>query len=124
MAATDSLGRRHISGPMRLARYIAHAGVASRRAAERLIAEGRVELNGEVIATPATDVVEGDRVTVDGRAIQPEQHESHLLHKPVGMVSTADDPQGRPKVTDLVDTGARLYPVGRLDVDSSGLILL
>jgi 23S rRNA pseudouridine2605 synthase len=109
---------------VRLARYIAHAGVASRRAAERLIAEGRVAVDGEVVDSPATDVAEGDRVTVDGRAIEPEAHEYHLLHKPVGMVSTAADPQDRPKVTDLVDTGARLYPVGRLDVDSSGLILL
>ncbi len=109
---------------MRLAKYLAHAGVASRRAAERMIAEGRVQVAGRRVTDPATDVNEVDDVRVDGRPLAPEGHEYFLLHKPVGVLSTASDPQGRPTVTELVDSDARLYPVGRLDADSSGLVLL
>jgi 23S rRNA pseudouridine2605 synthase len=109
---------------MRLGRYLAHAGVASRRGAERLIAEGRVTVDGRVETNPATGVDDARAVRVDGRDVRPEPHEYHALHKPIGVVSTAQDPQGRPTVTDLVRSEARLYPVGRLDVESSGLILL
>jgi len=109
---------------MRLGRYLAHAGVASRRAAERLIAEGRVTVDGQVEMNPATAVDESRAVRVDGRDVRPEAHEYHVLHKPVGVVSTADDPHGRPTVTEMVPSSARLYPVGRLDVESSGLVLL
>jgi 23S rRNA pseudouridine2605 synthase len=109
---------------MRLAKYLAHAGVASRRAAERLIADGRVLVGGEPVTDPARDVTAADEVTVDGRALESEAREYFLLHKPVGVVSTAQDPQGRPVVTELVDSDARLYPVGRLDADSTGLVLL
>jgi 23S rRNA pseudouridine2605 synthase len=114
---------------MRLAKYLAHAGVASRRAAETLIAAGRVQVDGEIVRDPARDVIERHRVTVDGRALDgPEARVVHVLNKPLGVVSTAHDPQGRPTVVELV-AGAdparpRLYPVGRLDADSSGLILL
>src|SRR5215210_3802664 len=101
---------------MRLAKYLAHAGVASRRAAERLIGEGRVQVGGERVTDPARDVVESDDVRVDGRPLAPEQREYFVLHKPVGVISTVSDPQGRPTVTELVDSGSRLYPVGRLDV--------
>ena len=109
---------------MRLAKYLAHAGVASRRAAERLIAEGRVRVGGERVTDPARDVDSANEVSVDGRLLATEPREYHLVNKPVGVVATASDPQGRPTVTEMVDTGARLYPVGRLDAESSGLVLL
>jgi 23S rRNA pseudouridine2605 synthase len=109
---------------MRLAKYLAHAGVASRRAAEGLIAEGRVSVAGEVVTDPARDVDESSRVTVDGRAVGPEPREVHALNKPRGVVSTARDTHGRPTVVELVRSQRRLYPVGRLDADTSGLILL
>ncbi len=111
---------------MRLAKYLAHAGVASRRAAETVIAGGRVRVDGEIVRDPARDVGDHNHVTVDGRALRgPEARVSYALHKPLGVVSTARDPRGRPTVVDLVPAeGLRLYPVGRLDADSSGLILL
>jgi 23S rRNA pseudouridine2605 synthase len=109
---------------VRLAKFLAHAGVASRRGAERLIGAGRVRVDGEVVTDPARDVSETNEVVADGERVSPEPLEYHLVNKPIGVVSTAHEPGGRPKVTDLVDTGARLYPVGRLDVDSSGLVLL
>jgi 23S rRNA pseudouridine2605 synthase len=111
---------------VRLAKYLAHAGVASRRAAETLIAAGRVSVAGEVVTDPARDVGEDSRVIVDGRPLAgPEPRVVYALNKPVGVVSTASDTHGRPTVTELVDAaGLRLYPVGRLDADSSGLILL
>jgi len=110
---------------MRLAKYLAHAGVASRRAAERLIAEGRVALRGAVVRDPALDVGPGAEVTVDGRPIGGfEPRVVYALHKPVGVLSTARDPFGRPTVVELVHSPLRLYPVGRLDRDTSGLLLL
>jgi 23S rRNA pseudouridine2605 synthase len=111
---------------MRLAKYLAHAGVASRRAAEGLIVEGRVAVAGEVVTDPARSVEESDAVTVDGRPLAgPERRVLYALHKPVGVLSTAQDTHGRRTVLDLVPArGLRLYPVGRLDADSSGLILL
>ena len=109
---------------MRLAKYLAHAGVASRRAAERLIAEGRVTVGGGVADDPAQDVDESSGVEVDGRAVVPEPREVYALNKPAGVVSTASDTHGRPIVTDLIESERRLYPVGRLDADTTGLILL
>jgi 23S rRNA pseudouridine2605 synthase len=111
-------------GRMRLAKLLAHTGVASRRAAERLIAEGRVTVAGEVVRDPARDVDEQSGVEVDGRPVQTEPREVHALNKPGGVVSTASDTHGRRTVVDLVPTELRLYPVGRLDADSTGLILL
>src|SRR5271154_1654357 len=112
--------------PMRLAKYLAHAGVASRRAAAAVIADGRVSVDGEVVLDPARDVGEENRVTVDGRALAgPEARVVYAVNKPLGVVSTARDSHGRRTVVELVGTeGLRLYPVGRLDADSSGLILL
>ena len=111
---------------MRLAKYIAHAGVASRRAAEILIAEGRVSVDGQTVTDPARDVTADHQIALDGQTLagaEPRVH--YLLHKPLGVLSTAKDPRGRPTVLDLIaNPGARLYPVGRLDADSSGLILL
>jgi len=109
---------------MRLAKYLAHAGVASRRAAERLIADGHVSVGGKRVTDPARDVGDHDDVRVDGRPLETEERQYFLVNKPLGVVSTASDPQGRPTVTELVESDARLYPVGRLDTDSSGLVLL
>jgi 23S rRNA pseudouridine2605 synthase len=120
---------------MRLAKYLAHAGVASRRAAETMIAEGRVTLAGQVVLDPARDVDERCSLTVDGRPVSgPEQPVVYAVNKPLGVMSTAQDTHGRPTVVSLVAEGTlsgaqanesrRLYPVGRLDADSSGLILL
>jgi 23S rRNA pseudouridine2605 synthase len=109
---------------VRLAKYIAHSGVASRRHAERLVTSGRVEVDGSRVVDPARDVGDENEVRVDGRPVRRERHEHYLLNKPVAVVSTAHDPQGRRKVTDLVPSPGRLYPVGRLDADTSGLILL
>jgi 23S rRNA pseudouridine2605 synthase len=111
---------------MRLAKYLAHAGVASRRAAEELIVAGRVSVDGEIVTDPARDVDEQSDVVVDGRSLSgPERRVLYAVNKPVGVLSTARDTHGRPTVLDLVTERAlRLYPVGRLDADSSGLILL
>jgi len=111
---------------MRLAKYLAHAGVASRRSAEALIADGRVSVEGETVTDPARDVGEDSRVLVDGHPLAgPEPRVLYAVHKPVGVLSTARDTHNRPTVLELVPAqGLRLYPVGRLDADSSGLILL
>jgi 23S rRNA pseudouridine2605 synthase len=109
---------------VRLAKYLAHAGVASRRAAEELIAAGKVRVGGEVITDPARDVSEDSGVEVDGRPVAREPREVWALNKPAGVVSTASEPGKRRPVTELVDSERRLYPVGRLDADSTGLILL
>jgi 23S rRNA pseudouridine2605 synthase len=109
---------------VRLSRYLAHAGVSSRRQAEKLIAAARVEVDGELVTDPARDVSERSEVRVDGSPVAPEARETWLLNKPTGVVSTAKEPGRRRAVTELIDTDARLYPVGRLDADSSGLILL
>jgi 23S rRNA pseudouridine2605 synthase len=109
---------------MRLAKYLAHAGVASRRAAEGVIAAGRVTVDGKVVTDPAFGVDENSAVKVDGRPVAPEPREVHAINKPAGVVSTAKDTHGRPTVIELVDSDRRLYPVGRLDADSTGLMLL
>jgi 23S rRNA pseudouridine2605 synthase len=109
---------------LRLAKYLAHAGVASRRASEAVIAEGRVMIDGQIITDPARDVTD-QTVTVDGNTVSiRDDTVVYALNKPAGVVSTAKDPQGRPKVVDLVKSSRRLYPVGRLDAESQGLILL
>ena len=110
----------------RLQKYLARSGAASRRAAERLIAAGRVRVNGAVVELPGTLVTEGvDHVELDGRTIVPAGTPTTVvLHKPRGVVSTVADPQGRRTVVELVPSGKRLYPVGRLDYDSEGLLLL
>jgi 23S rRNA pseudouridine2605 synthase len=109
---------------LRLARYLAHSGVASRRASEALIRSGRVRVGGETVTDPARDVDERSAVTVDDRAVAPEPLEVWALNKPLGVTSTAREPGRRRAVVDLVPSRARLYPVGRLDADSTGLILL
>jgi 23S rRNA pseudouridine2605 synthase len=111
---------------LRLNKILAQAGLTSRRGADGLIAEGRVAVNGVVtrelgtLADPQVDVV-----TVDGRPIPGAERKRYLLlHKPRGYVTTVSDPEGRPVVTDLVPGGTRLYPVGRLDADVEGALLL
>ena len=109
---------------MRLAKFLAHGGVASRRKAELIVSKGRVTVDGEVVTDPARDVDEGNEVRVDGSLVGPEAREVWVVNKPVGVVSTAREPGERTAVVGLVDSAARLYPVGRLDVDSTGLLLL
>ncbi|HET9104259.1 MAG TPA: pseudouridine synthase [Solirubrobacteraceae bacterium] len=110
---------------MRLAKFLAAAGVASRRAAEEIIRAGRVTVAGAEVRDPARDVTEADDVRVDGAIVAPEaERVVYAVNKPAGVVSTASDPQGRPTVISLVSSPLRLYPVGRLDLDTTGLILL
>jgi 23S rRNA pseudouridine2605 synthase len=111
---------------MRLAKYLASAGVASRRASEDIVRAGRVTVGGVAVTDPAGDVGPDDAVAVDGAPVaQPRHRVVYALNKPAGVVSTARDPQRRPTVVSLIPgTGARLYPVGRLDVDTTGLLLL
>ena len=110
---------------MRLAKFLSTAGVASRRAAEELIRAGRVVVDGVAITDPARDVSGEEAIAVDGRPLGalPERV-VYMVNKPAGVVSTASDPQGRPTVVSLVPENRRLYPVGRLDLDATGLILL
>jgi 23S rRNA pseudouridine2605 synthase len=108
---------------VRLNAYLARAGVASRRRADELIKAGRVTVNGR--RGELNDFVGGrDVVEVDGRQIAPQSLAYVLLHKPAGVVTTARDPQGRPTVVDLVEHPSRLVPVGRLDADTTGALLL
>jgi 23S rRNA pseudouridine2605 synthase len=109
---------------MRLAKYLAHGGVASRRKAEEIIAKGLVTVGGEVVTDPARDVGDGDDVRVNGAPVGAEALEVWAVNKPAGVVSTAREPGERRAVVELVDSKARLYPVGRLDADSTGLLLL
>ena len=108
---------------MRLNAYLARTGVASRRGADELIKRGRVRVNGET-AGLNTFVEEGDVVDLDGQLLVPQALAYVLLHKPPGVVTTARDPQGRPIVVDLVKHESRVLPVGRLDADTTGALLL
>jgi 23S rRNA pseudouridine2605 synthase len=108
---------------MRLNAYLARTGVASRRGADELIKTGRVRVNG-VRGQLNTFVKEGDVVDLDGRLLVPQELAYVLLYKPSGVVTTASDPQGRPTVVGLVDHESRVVPVGRLDADTTGALLL
>lgn len=111
---------------MRINKYIASCGEASRRVADELIQKGKVSVNGNVLREPGYDVQEGDEVRVYGRVIHLETRKAYyLLNKPVGYVTTTVDKEGRPTVMDLVqEEGVRLFPVGRLDYNTSGLLIL
>jgi len=108
---------------MRLNAYLARTGIASRRGADELIKRGRIRVNG-VTAGLSTYVKEGDVVDLDGRHLVPQALAYVLLHKPPGVVTTASDPHGRPTVVDLVEHASRVVPVGRLDADTTGVLLL
>lgn len=125
MAAPQS-NASHMTEKMRLQKYLAHAGVASRRAAEELIARGKVRVNGKVVRELGTSVGFDDRVDVSGTPVVLQQETSYLLmHKPAGVMTTMRDPQGRRTVADLIPKGLpRVVPVGRLDYDTSGVLLL
>jgi 23S rRNA pseudouridine2605 synthase len=110
---------------MRLGKFLANAGVASRRASEEIVRAGRVSVAGETVTDPARDVTRDDVIQVDGRPVSTvHERVVYALNKPTGVVSTARDPQGRPTVVTMVPQTERLYPVGRLDIDTTGLILL
>lgn len=111
---------------MRLQKYIAICGEASRRAAEEMIASGRVYVNGKLVTEMGVTVEEGvDEVTLDGRTIFPEEKKVYiLLSKPKGYVTTAADDHGRPTVLELVDVPERVFPIGRLDLNTEGLLIL
>ena len=111
---------------VRLNKYLADRGVAARRKCDELIAEGRVSVNGRVVSEAGSKVEEDrDRVTVDGRAVGGKERTVYfVLNKPVGVITTLDDPEGRRTIRELLPRGARVYPVGRLDADTSGLLLL
>jgi 23S rRNA pseudouridine2605 synthase len=110
---------------VRIQKAISHAGLMSRRAAEEAISAGRVSVDGEVVVLGDRVDPETQLLTLDGAPVPIAAGlETHLLYKPLGVISTADDPQGRETVVDLIATSARLYPVGRLDADTEGLILV
>ena len=109
---------------IRLQKYLAMCGVASRRAAEKMITEGKVSVNGAIVTELGTKVTQRDRVSVEGEPVKPETRMYYvLLNKPEGVLSSAKDDRGRTCVVDLIKgVEARLFPVGRLDYDTSGLI--
>ncbi len=116
---------RETTSQIRLVKYLAQAGVASRRAAERLVLAGRVTVEGTTVTDPAHPVGAGEAVELDGTPVRPLRSPVvYALNKPAGVISTARDPRGRPTVVELIDSPLRLYPVGRLDLDTTGLILL
>lgn len=111
---------------MRLQKYMAECGVASRRKCEEIIAQGRVSVNGSIVSEMGVQVEDDDEVLVDGKPVKPEKRRQYiLLNKPQGVVTTLSDPQGRKTVRDLItDIPERIYPVGRLDYETEGLLIL
>ncbi|MDP6389266.1 MAG: pseudouridine synthase [Alphaproteobacteria bacterium] len=112
--------------PQRIAKRLARAGLCSRREAERLIAQGRVSVDGKVLESPAVNVTAASRITLDGEAVpEPEATRLWRFHKPTGVVTTSRDPEGRPTVFDRLPEGMpRVVAVGRLDLSSEGLLLV
>lgn len=108
----------------RLQKVIAQAGVASRRKAEELITSGKVKVNGQIVTELGTKVSDKDRIEVNNEIIEKEVKEYYLLNKPRGVVTTTSDDKNRKTVVDLIPTNARIYPVGRLDYDTTGVLLL
>jgi 23S rRNA pseudouridine2605 synthase len=112
---------------MRLNKYIAQAGIASRRKADELMENGNVKINGVIVKEFGCDVKEGDVVEVNGRVVEPNTKKPIyiMLNKPIGYITTSSDEQGRPTVLDLVkDVDARVFPIGRLDYNTSGMLIL
>ena len=108
----------------RLQKVIAEAGIASRRKAEELITAGKVKVNGKIITELGTKVSSKDTIEVNNQIIEKEKKEYYLLNKPRGIVTTSSDEKGRKTVVDLINTKKRIYPVGRLDYDTTGVLLL
>lgn len=108
----------------RLQKIIANSGYCSRRKAEELILAGKVMVNGQVITTLGTKVNEKDEILVNGQVITNEEKEYYLLNKPRGVVTTTSDDKNRKTVVDLIETNKRIYPVGRLDYDTTGVLIL
>jgi len=108
----------------RLQKVIARSGIASRRKAEELMTQGKVKVNGEIVKELGTKVTSKDIVMVNNKVISIEEFVYYVLYKPEGYVSTTDDEKDRRKVTDLINDPRRIYPVGRLDFDTSGVLLL
>ena len=108
----------------RLQKVIAEAGIASRRKAEELIVKGKVKVNGKIITELGTKVNTSDEIEVDGKLIEKETKEYYLLNKPRGVITSTSDEKGRKTVVDLINTTSRIYPVGRLDYDTTGALLL
>ena len=111
---------------MRINKYIAQAGIASRRGADELITKGKVKVNGAVLTEPGYDVKDGDHITVNGEPITAsEQKVYYIMNKPTGFITSVRDERGRRTVLDLMpDVEARIFPVGRLDYNTSGLLFL
>ena len=109
---------------MRLNKYLADCGVASRRGCDAIIAQGRIKINGKTVTQLGIDVnPDNDTVSLDGKRLKPKRRDVYvMLHKPKGVVCTAKDDKGRKTVLDLLDVKARLFPVGRLDYDTEGLL--
>lgn len=108
----------------RLQKYLSAQGIASRRKCEELIKEGKVKVNGKIVKVLGTKVSKTDEVLVDNKPVNNIEKEYYLLYKPEGVISSVKDEKNRKTVVDLIDTKARIYPVGRLDYDTSGIILL
>ena len=126
MIAIDTLSFFIFEEFMRINKYLAGCGVASRRACDQLIADGKVKVNGKTVDKLGIDIDEiNDNVTVDGKRIKYKRRDYYImLHKPKGYVCTVKDDLGRKTVMDLIDINARLFPVGRLDYDTEGLLIL
>ena len=124
-AAPQKPKQEHPEGAMRLNKYIAHAGICSRREADELIAAGSVKVNGKVVTEMGYQVMPGDEVQYGGEKLRSERHRYFLLNKPKGFITTTDDPQERRTVMMLMDgcCAERIYPVGRLDRATTGLLL-
>ena len=108
----------------RLQKYLSAQGIASRRKCEELIKEGKVKVNGKIVKVLGTKVSKTDEVLVDNKPVNNIEKEYYLLYKPEGVISSVKDEKNRKTVVDLIDTKTRIYPVGRLDYDTSGIILL
>ncbi len=108
----------------RLQKVIAESGITSRRKAEELIVDGKVRVNGEIVTTLGTKVSPSDEILVNNKMISKESKEYYLLNKPRGVITSTSDDKGRTTVVDLIDTTSRIYPVGRLDYDTTGALIL